>query len=75
MLEAMVEIAAGTAIRLPGSLALSGKAFGQIQLAVAELDPSSTPSRVVNGFMVKGSATACGRRFDLQKPIATSCRS
>src|SRR5205823_4552754 len=39
MLEGMIRIASRHGLRLPASLALSGKAFGQVQLAIAELDP------------------------------------
>jgi hypothetical protein len=35
-----VQISGWHQVRLPSSLALIGKAFGQMQLAAAELDPS-----------------------------------
>ena len=43
MLDGMIEIARRHGIRLPASLAMTGKAFGQMQLAVAELDPDARP--------------------------------
>jgi predicted unusual protein kinase regulating ubiquinone biosynthesis (AarF/ABC1/UbiB family) len=52
MLEEMVQIAARHGIRLPASLALTGKAFGQMQLAVTELDPELDPFKVVQDFVV-----------------------
>ncbi|HEY2935632.1 MAG TPA: AarF/UbiB family protein [Gaiellaceae bacterium] len=53
MLEGMIQIASRHGIRLPASLALSGKAFGQIQLAIAELDPLLDPFRVVGDFLLR----------------------
>jgi predicted unusual protein kinase regulating ubiquinone biosynthesis (AarF/ABC1/UbiB family) len=53
MLDGMVRIAAGHGIRLPASLALSGKAFGQVQLAIADLDPSLDPFEVVGDFLAR----------------------
>jgi predicted unusual protein kinase regulating ubiquinone biosynthesis (AarF/ABC1/UbiB family)/nucleotide-binding universal stress UspA family protein len=53
MLDGMVRIAAGHGIRLPASLALSGKAFGQIQLAIADLDPTLDPFEVVGDFLAR----------------------
>ena len=40
-------------MRLPASLALSGKAFGQVQLAIAELDPTLDPFQVVGDFLAR----------------------
>ncbi|HEY7004337.1 MAG TPA: AarF/UbiB family protein [Gaiellaceae bacterium] len=51
MLEGLIEIARRHGVRLPASLALSGKAFGQMQLAVAELDPELEPFSVVPRFL------------------------
>src|SRR5262249_3637960 len=53
MLDGMVRIASGHGIRLPASLALSGKAFGQVQLAIADLDPSLDPFDVVGDFLAR----------------------
>jgi predicted unusual protein kinase regulating ubiquinone biosynthesis (AarF/ABC1/UbiB family) len=54
MLDALVEIATRHGVRLPASLALSGKAFGQMQLAVTELDPELDPFAVISGFLLRG---------------------
>ena len=62
MLDAMIQIAAKHGIRLPASLAMTGKAFGQMQLAVAELDPALDPFSAVSGFMFRGHARAARRR-------------
>ena len=53
MLQGITDIAARRGIRLPASLALTGKAFAQMQLAVAELDPTLDPFAPVSGFMVR----------------------
>ena len=53
MLEGMIEIATRHGARLPASLALSGKAFGQMQLAVAELDPELDPFSIVSSFLMR----------------------
>jgi ubiquinone biosynthesis protein len=53
MLEGVIEIASRHGVRLPGTLALSGKAFGQMQLAVAELDPDLDPFSVVSNFLLR----------------------
>jgi predicted unusual protein kinase regulating ubiquinone biosynthesis (AarF/ABC1/UbiB family)/nucleotide-binding universal stress UspA family protein len=51
MLEEMVEIGGRHRIQLPAALALSGKAFGQMQLAVAALDPSLDAFSVIGSFL------------------------
>jgi ubiquinone biosynthesis protein len=51
MLEGLIEIARRHGVRLPASLALTGKAFGQMQLAVAELDPKLEPFSVIPRFL------------------------
>jgi ubiquinone biosynthesis protein len=53
MLEGMIEIATRHGVPLPASLALSGKAFGQMQLAVAELDPDLDPFSIVTSFLLR----------------------
>ncbi len=56
MLEGLIEIATHHGVRLPSALALSGKAFGQMQIAVGELDPTLDPFSVVNAFLVRSLA-------------------
>jgi predicted unusual protein kinase regulating ubiquinone biosynthesis (AarF/ABC1/UbiB family)/nucleotide-binding universal stress UspA family protein len=53
MLDGMIEIAGRHGLRLPAALALSGKAFGQMQLAVAELDPTLDPFKLVERFLIR----------------------
>jgi predicted unusual protein kinase regulating ubiquinone biosynthesis (AarF/ABC1/UbiB family) len=53
MLEGLIEIATRHGVRLPAALALSGKAFGQMQLTAAELDPSLDPFSVAGSFFLR----------------------
>ena len=69
MLDGMIQIAAKHRIRLPASLAMTGKAFGQMQLAVAELDPELDPFSSVSGFMFKGMRERLGGALDLQRAV------
>ena len=64
MLEGMMQIASRHGVRLPASLALSGKAFGQIQLAIAELDPTLDPFRVAPTSCSATSASGCSTAAD-----------
>jgi ubiquinone biosynthesis protein len=54
ILQEITEISIRHGVRLPASLALTGKALAQMQLATAELDPSLDPLSVVGDFMMKG---------------------
>jgi predicted unusual protein kinase regulating ubiquinone biosynthesis (AarF/ABC1/UbiB family) len=67
MLDGMIRIASKHGIRLPASLALSGKAFGQVQLAIAELDPSLDPFRVVGDFLARNVRDRVRRQADPQR--------
>ena len=67
MLEGMIRIASLHGIRLPASLALSGKAFGQVQLAIAELDPSLDPFRVVGDYLARNVRDRLRRQADPQR--------
>jgi len=69
MLDALIEIAARHGIKLPASLAMTGKAFSQMQLAVAELDPTLDPFSAVNGFMFRGLRERIGGAIDPQKAV------
>ena len=53
MLQQVMEIAVRHDVRLPADLALIGKAFGQMQLAAAELDSSLDPFSVAGSFFLK----------------------
>ena len=67
MLDGMIRIASRHGIRLPAALALSGKAFGQVQLAIAELDPSLDPFRVVGDFLARNVRDRLRRQADPQR--------
>jgi ubiquinone biosynthesis protein len=54
ILQEITEIAIRHGVRLPASLALTGKALAQMQLATAELDSTLDPLSVVGDFMMKG---------------------
>jgi ubiquinone biosynthesis protein len=53
ILQEITEISIRRDIRLPASLALTGKALAQMQLATAELDPTLDPFAVAGQFVVK----------------------
>jgi predicted unusual protein kinase regulating ubiquinone biosynthesis (AarF/ABC1/UbiB family) len=50
LLQRMTQISIRHNVRLPASLALAGKAFGQMQLATAQLDPTLDPFTVAGAF-------------------------
>jgi predicted unusual protein kinase regulating ubiquinone biosynthesis (AarF/ABC1/UbiB family)/nucleotide-binding universal stress UspA family protein len=58
LLQQLTEISVRHRVRLPSSLALIGKAFGQMQLAAAELDPSVDPFSVAGRFYLRQLATS-----------------
>jgi predicted unusual protein kinase regulating ubiquinone biosynthesis (AarF/ABC1/UbiB family) len=72
MLDELIEIAARHSIRLPASLAMTGKAFGQMQLAVAELDPELDPFSAIGGFMFRGVRERLRDAFHPQRYIYES---
>jgi len=53
LLQQLTEISVRHRVRLPSSLALIGKAFGQMQLAAAELDPALDPFSVAGSFYLR----------------------
>jgi predicted unusual protein kinase regulating ubiquinone biosynthesis (AarF/ABC1/UbiB family) len=74
LLQQLTEMSLHHGIRLPASLALIGKAFGQMQLAAAELDPTLDPFSVAGSFYVRRlgerlrtSADPRGLFFEAQK--------
>jgi ubiquinone biosynthesis protein len=69
MLDELIEIAARHSVRLPASLAMAGKAFGQMQLAVAELDPTLDPFSAIGGFMFRGLRERLRGAFDPQRYV------
>ena len=67
MLDGLIQIAGRHGVRLPASLALSGKAFGQLQLAVAELDPTLDPFKTVGRFLVRNTGEKLRASADPQQ--------
>ncbi|HJP65813.1 MAG TPA: AarF/UbiB family protein [Actinomycetota bacterium] len=57
ILQEITEISIRHDVRLPASLALTGKALAQMQLATAELDPALDPFSVAGSFVMKGLMT------------------
>jgi ubiquinone biosynthesis protein len=53
LLEELTEVSIRHHVRLPASLALVGKAFGQMQLTVAELDPTLDPFSAAERFYLR----------------------
>ncbi|HEX9376884.1 MAG TPA: AarF/UbiB family protein [Actinomycetota bacterium] len=53
ILQEVTEISIRHDVRLPSSLALTGKALAQMQLATAELDPDLDPFAVAGQFVLK----------------------
>ena len=64
ILQEITEIAIRHDVRLPASLALTGKALAQMQLATAELDPALDPFSVAGQFLTKGLLTRIRDRLD-----------
>jgi predicted unusual protein kinase regulating ubiquinone biosynthesis (AarF/ABC1/UbiB family)/nucleotide-binding universal stress UspA family protein len=55
MLQEITEISVRHKVRVPSSLTLVGKAFAQMQLAAAELDPELDPFSVAESFMLRNT--------------------
>jgi ubiquinone biosynthesis protein len=53
VLQELTQIATKHGVRLPASLALTGKALAQMQLTAAELDPELDPFSAVGGFLAR----------------------
>jgi ubiquinone biosynthesis protein len=67
ILQSMTEIAASYRVQLPSSLALTGKALAQMQLATAELDPSLDPFSVAGQYVFKSVAGEFRQRIEPQQ--------
>jgi predicted unusual protein kinase regulating ubiquinone biosynthesis (AarF/ABC1/UbiB family) len=81
VIQQVTEISAAHGVRLPASLALTGKALAQMQLAAAELDPTLDPLSVVGKFLrrhvatqVRGAADPKRLFYDAQKLRARAIR-
>jgi ubiquinone biosynthesis protein len=64
LLQEITELSIRHGVRLPASLALTGKALAQMQLAVAQLDPTLDPLSVVGDFMMRGFRDRLRKRLD-----------
>jgi predicted unusual protein kinase regulating ubiquinone biosynthesis (AarF/ABC1/UbiB family)/nucleotide-binding universal stress UspA family protein len=64
ILQEMTEISIRHDVRLPASLALTGKALAQMQLATAELDPDLDPFDVAGNFLMKRVSGQIRDRID-----------
>ncbi len=67
ILQEMTEISIRHDIPLPASLALTGKALAQMQLATAELDPDLDPFVVAGKFLMRGVAGRVRQRLNPQQ--------
>jgi ubiquinone biosynthesis protein len=81
VIQQVTEISARHGVRLPASLALTGKALAQMQLAASELDPTLDPLSVVGKFLrrhvttqVRGAADPKRLFYDAQKLRARATR-
>jgi ubiquinone biosynthesis protein len=72
MLAGIFEVATRHHIRLPPALALSGKAFTQMQLAVAQLAPSLDPFALASRFLVNNARRQVLKQLDPQRLYYTS---
>jgi predicted unusual protein kinase regulating ubiquinone biosynthesis (AarF/ABC1/UbiB family) len=57
LLQEMTQISIRHGVRLPAALALAGKAFGQMQLTTAELDPDLDPFAAAGRFVLGRALT------------------
>jgi ubiquinone biosynthesis protein len=64
ILQEITEISIRHDVQLPASLALTGKALAQMQLATASLDPSLDPFAVAGQFLTKGLLERIRERLD-----------
>jgi ubiquinone biosynthesis protein len=67
ILQEITEIAIRHDVALPASLALTGKALAQMQLATAELDPTLDPFSVAGQFLTRGLMERVRDRLDPKK--------
>ena len=64
ILQEMTEISVRHGVPLPASLALTGKALAQMQLATAQLDPDLDPFEVAGKFLMRNLLRDMAGRFD-----------
>ena len=70
----MTEISIRHDVPLPASLALTGKAMAQMQLATAQLDPELDPFEVAGCYLMRGVLGGMRAR-STRRPCTTSRRS
>ena len=69
MLQGLTEIGVQHGIPAPASLALAGKAFAQVQLTVAELDPTLDPFAVFSRHVLRGLVDQALGGLDPQRAL------
>lgn len=69
VLQGLTETAARHDVRLPASLALTGKALAQMQLATAELDPTLDPFSVAGRYLMKSVSGGLRDRVNSQRAM------
>jgi ubiquinone biosynthesis protein len=67
ILQEITEISIRHNVPLPASLALTGKAMAQMQLATAELDPDIDPFEVAGAYLMRGVTRRVRDRLDPKK--------
>jgi len=67
MLVGIMEVATRHSIRMPPALALSGKAFSQMQLAVGQLAPSLDPFALASKFLLNNTRRQVLKNLDPQR--------
>jgi ubiquinone biosynthesis protein len=64
ILQEMTEISIRHDVPLPASLALTGKAMAQMQLATAQLDPELDPFEVAGSYLMRGVLGGMREKLD-----------
>jgi ubiquinone biosynthesis protein len=67
VLQDLTEISTRHEVRLPATLALTGKALAQMQLAASELDPNLDPFSVASGFFFRNLTTRVKDHLNVQQ--------
>lgn len=67
ILQEVTEISVRRNVRVPASLALMGKAFGQMQMAAAELDPDLDLFAVAESFVLRNTVRQLAGGLDPKK--------
>jgi ubiquinone biosynthesis protein len=67
ILQEVTEISVRRNVRVPASLALMGKAFGQMQMAAAELDPDLDLFSVAESFVLRNTLRQLAGGLDPKK--------